>query len=522
VTTSPLVQGRAISIHLSEPSRRRGTYRAGLLTLLAAGFSFYPLVVTAKPAAAATIGGEQALAARLASQIDAQGNRMSLLAEQYDEASIKAGQVNGQLNQAQKTLVQTQDHVNKIQTELRHQAVAAYVQDGSVSRIQALLQSNQSDLALKQHYLTTAAGDEQSTVDSLNQARQVLNTKKAALSNAKVATDKALATVSGAQRSAASEAAQEQRTLSQVKGTLTTLVQQAQAQQAAAQAQKVQSALAAQAAQATTAQATRNSATPSPSSGTKASGSNTSTAARANTAQTNTAQTNTAQTNTAQTNTAQTNTAQTNTAQTNTAQTNTAQTNTAQTNSGQTNSATTNTTNGGGGTTTTGGTSKTPGGANPVSNIVHGPSKVVTKAVPHLVGGLIGSNANTGASSAPVPSPAGGASTAIAWAQREIGKPYVWAAAGPDSFDCSGLMMFVWGKAGVSLPHSAQGQYDVTTHVSVSQLQPGDLVFYDSPVIGHVGMYVGGGQMIVADHTGTDIRYASIYRSGIIGGGRVA
>jgi len=507
VTTSPLVQGRAISIHLSEPSRRRGTYRAGLLTLLAAGFSFYPLVVTAKPAAAATIGGEQALAARLASQIDAQGNRMSLLAEQYDEASIKAGQVNGQLNQAQKTLVQTQDHVNKIQTELRHQAVAAYVQDGSVSRIQALLQSNQSDLALKQHYLTTAAGDEQSTVDSLNQARQVLNTKKAALSNAKVATDKALATVSGAQRSAASEAAQEQRTLSQVKGTLTTLVQQAQAQQAAAQAQKVQSALAAQAAQATTAQATRNSATPSPSSGTKASGSNTSTAARANTAQTNNAQTNSGQTNTAQTNTAQTNTAQTNTAQTN---------------SGQTNSATTNTTNGGGGTTTTGGTSKTPGGANPVSNIVHGPSKVVTKAVPHLVGGLIGSNANTGASSAPVPSPAGGASTAIAWAQREIGKPYVWAAAGPDSFDCSGLMMFVWGKAGVSLPHSAQGQYDVTTHVSVSQLQPGDLVFYDSPVIGHVGMYVGGGQMIVADHTGTDIRYASIYRSGIIGGGRVA
>ncbi len=507
MTTSPLVQGRAISIHLSEPSRRRGTYRAGLLTLLAAGFSFYPLVVTAKPAAAATIGGEQALAARLASQIDAQGNRMSLLAEQYDEASIKAGQVNGQLNQAQKTLVQTQDHVNKIQTELRHQAVAAYVQDGSVSRIQALLQSNQSDLALKQHYLTTAAGDEQSTVDSLNQARQVLNTKKAALSNAKVATDKALATVSGAQRSAASEAAQEQRTLSQVKGTLTTLVQQAQAQQAAAQAQKVQSALAAQAAQATTAQATRNSATPSPSSGTKASGSNTSTAARANTAQTNNAQTNSGQTNTAQTNTAQTNTAQTNTAQTN---------------SGQTNSATTNTTNGGGGTTTTGGTSKTPGGANPVSNIVHGPSKVVTKAVPHLVGGLIGSNANTGASSAPVPSPAGGASTAIAWAQREIGKPYVWAAAGPDSFDCSGLMMFVWGKAGVSLPHSAQGQYDVTTHVSVSQLQPGDLVFYDSPVIGHVGMYVGGGQMIVADHTGTDIRYASIYRSGIIGGGRVA
>jgi len=444
-----------------------------LLTVLAAGLSYYPLVLTAKPAAAATIGGEQALAAHLAAQIDAQGNRMSLLAEQYDQATIKANQVNGQLTQAQKTLAQTRDKVNKIQVELRHQAVAAYVQDGSASQIQALLQSNQSDVTLKQHYLVTAAGDEQSTVDSLNLARQALNAKKAALSNVKVAADKAVATVSGAQHSAASEAAQERTTLSQVKGTLATMVAQAQAQQEAAQAQRVQTALAAQAAHAATVQATQSSAASSPTSGTKSSAGNTSAGNTSAGTQSNSAASNS-------------------------------------------NTPT--------GTSTTSGASKTSATSNPASNpvgkAVQGVTKTVTRALPSVGVGLIGPRANVGTTSAPAPSAAGGAGTAIAWAQREIGKPYVWAGAGPDVFDCSGLIMYVWGKAGVSLPHSAQGQYNATAHVPISALQPGDLVFYDSPVIGHVGIYVGGGQMIVADHTGTNIRYASIFRPGIIGGGR--
>lgn len=442
-----------------------------LLTVLAAGLSYYPLVLTARPAAAATIGSEQALAAHLAAQIDAQGNRMSLLAEQYDQATINANQVNGQLTQAQKTLAQTRDKVNKIQVELRHQAVAAYVQDGSASQIQALLQSNQSDVTLKQHYLVTAAGDEQSTVNSLNLARQALNAKKAALSKVKVAADKAVVTVSGAQHSAASEAAQERATLSQVKGTLATMVAQAQAQQEAAQAQRVQTALAAQAAHAATVQATQSSAASSPNNSTKIGGSNSSAGTQSNSAASNS-----------------------------------------------------NTTNSDRRSSTTSGAGKTSGPSNPASNpvgkAVQGVTKAVTRALPSVGVGLIGPRANIGTTSAPAPSAAGGAGTAIAWAQREIGKPYVWAGAGPDVFDCSGLIMYVWGKAGVSLPHSAQGQYDATAHVPISALQPGDLVFYDSPVIGHVGIYVGGGQMIVADHTGTNIRYASIFRPGIIGGGR--
>lgn len=123
-------------------------------------------------------------------------------------------------------------------------------------------------------------------------------------------------------------------------------------------------------------------------------------------------------------------------------------------------------------------------------------------------------------SSGPLPPAGAGASAAVEWAQREIGKPYVYGAAGPDSFDCSGLTMYVWERAGVSLPHSAAGQWDDTTRVPISDLQPGDLVFYYEPV-DHVGIYVGGGQMIVADHTGTNVRYASIFRDGLDGGGRV-
>lgn len=102
-------------------------------------------------------------------------------------------------------------------------------------------------------------------------------------------------------------------------------------------------------------------------------------------------------------------------------------------------------------------------------------------------------------------SASGRAGVAVAQAYAQLGKPYVWAAAGPNSFDCSGLTMYVWGLAGVFLPHSAQAQFGSGTHVSQGSLQPGDLTFYGSP-IHHVGIYVGGGNMIVAPHTGDVVK----------------
>ena len=116
--------------------------------------------------------------------------------------------------------------------------------------------------------------------------------------------------------------------------------------------------------------------------------------------------------------------------------------------------------------------------------------------------------------------PASGASAAVAKAKEQIGKPYKWGAEGPDSFDCSGLTLYAWRAGGRSLPHSSQAQYSATARVSTSALQPGDLVFYGSP-IHHVGIYVGNGQMVEASETGTPVRYASIWRSDLVGAGRV-
>jgi peptidoglycan DL-endopeptidase CwlO len=127
---------------------------------------------------------------------------------------------------------------------------------------------------------------------------------------------------------------------------------------------------------------------------------------------------------------------------------------------------------------------------------------------------------NRSGSSAPAPPPGEGAGAAVAEAQRQIGKPYKYGGSGPDSFDCSGLTAWAWRAGGRSLPHSSSAQWSATSRVPIDQLQPGDLVFFGSD-LHHVGIYTGGGQMIEAPHTGTNVRYASIYRSDLVGGGRV-
>lgn len=86
-------------------------------------------------------------------------------------------------------------------------------------------------------------------------------------------------------------------------------------------------------------------------------------------------------------------------------------------------------------------------------------------------------------------------------AKRYLGAPYRWGASGPNSFDCSGFTMFVYSQVGVSLPHSSRAQIGYGERVSRGDLQPGDLVFFGSP-IHHVGIYVGGGMYIHAPHTG--------------------
>jgi cell wall-associated NlpC family hydrolase len=117
------------------------------------------------------------------------------------------------------------------------------------------------------------------------------------------------------------------------------------------------------------------------------------------------------------------------------------------------------------------------------------------------------------APSANVPVNGGGASAAIAYARSQLGKPYCYAGAGPACFDCSGLTMRAWGAAGVSMPHYSGAQYSMFPHVPLSAMQPGDLVFWGPGGSDHVGLYIGGGQMIAAPHTGDVVKIQAVYGS---------
>ncbi|MDX6229501.1 MAG: peptidoglycan DL-endopeptidase CwlO [Frankiales bacterium] len=113
------------------------------------------------------------------------------------------------------------------------------------------------------------------------------------------------------------------------------------------------------------------------------------------------------------------------------------------------------------------------------------------------------------------------AATAVHWAYNELGKSYVWAASGPDHFDCSGLTMYVYAQAGVYLPHSSAAQFGSGRHVNQSEVRPGDLVFYGSP-IHHVGIYVGNGNMIDSPHSGASVQVANAFRGDYVGAVRVS
>jgi peptidoglycan DL-endopeptidase CwlO len=118
-----------------------------------------------------------------------------------------------------------------------------------------------------------------------------------------------------------------------------------------------------------------------------------------------------------------------------------------------------------------------------------------------------------------VPVVSGSVQAVLDAAYSVIGVPYVYGGSSPSGFDCSGLTMWAWAHAGVSLPHSSSMQYDSVPHVSQSDLQPGDLLFFYSP-IHHVALYVGGGMMIEAPHTGAYVQKVPVYWNEFVGAGR--
>jgi peptidoglycan DL-endopeptidase CwlO len=134
-------------------------------------------------------------------------------------------------------------------------------------------------------------------------------------------------------------------------------------------------------------------------------------------------------------------------------------------------------------------------------------------------GGIgIGASTPEGSTVAP-PNVHGGV---VGIAMQYLGVPYVWGGASPRGFDCSGLVMYVFAQIGVSLPHSSYAMFSMGTPVGLSQLQPGDLVFFSGA--SHMGIYIGGGQFIHAPHTGDVVKISSLtgyYASAFIGGRRI-
>jgi cell wall-associated NlpC family hydrolase len=131
----------------------------------------------------------------------------------------------------------------------------------------------------------------------------------------------------------------------------------------------------------------------------------------------------------------------------------------------------------------------------------------------------IGASASAGSASVAPPSQYTGV---VGIAMRYLGVQYVWGGSSPSGFDCSGLVAYVYAQVGVSLPHYTGALWNVGVPVSRSDLQPGDLVFFDG--LGHVGIYIGGNSFIHAPHTGDVVRISSIsgwYADTYVGARRV-
>jgi peptidoglycan DL-endopeptidase CwlO len=145
-------------------------------------------------------------------------------------------------------------------------------------------------------------------------------------------------------------------------------------------------------------------------------------------------------------------------------------------------------------------------------------SRLATQTAPVVSGIGVGASTPEGSTIAP-PNVHGGV---VGIAMRYLGVPYVWGGSSPRGFDCSGLVVYAFAQIGISLPHSTYALWNVGTAVSRDQLQPGDLVFFSG--LGHMGIYIGGGQFIHAPHTGDVVKISSMsgyYASAYVGARRV-
>ncbi|MGI9034258.1 MAG: NlpC/P60 family protein [Acidimicrobiales bacterium] len=359
-----------------------------------------PLVV-GSPASADQIADKKAEAARLAAQLDIDGNKVSMAAEHYNQAQLKVQDVRASLDKAKGELARADSRMQAARGLMAQAAVQAYVSGGSANLFSHLAHANNDDLVLRQQYLRFTAADQSDVIGQVRAAKEDFRAVQGRLSDEERAAAAAAAQAETAKQQAADAEAASRAVLAKANGDLADMVAAESARRQAAQ-------LTAAPVIATPQGQAAPLATP----------------IQAQPAQAQAAK-----------------------------------------------------------------------------------SQPATKAAPAVVA---------------APPSSGGAGAAVAEAERQVGKPYVYGAAGPDSFDCSGLTMWAWRAGGVSLSHSAQAQYNETTRVPLNALQPGDLLFFGSSTsnIGHNAIYIGNGQMVEAPHTGLNVRYAGAFRSDLVGAGR--
>ena len=362
--------------------------RFARLTITGVCIAVVSSMLFAANAPAATIADKKAQAEQLQRQIDANGEQISALSEQYNQAQLRLDEAKKNILRVQSRLAAAQADTLRIGRMASRRAVALYMGAGGQSPLDAVDVGSVTEAGSRAQYAATTADRDTQMLDKLVASRQDLRSVQKSLETARGDAQKQVDALDANRRSIEQANAHQQQLLNQVKGEIGTLIAQEQARQAAAER-------AASAARAAQIQAAAQSAAAA---------------------------------------------------------------------------------------------SSSVGGGTPGFD----PGNV---AIPNA------------------PAPSSGAAAAVAYAKAQLGKPYQYAATGPDSFDCSGLTMMAWAAGGVSMPHYSGAQGAMFPRVPDSQLQPGDLSIY-YPDHHHVAIYVGGGMTVAATHTGDFVRLQPVFRSG--------